>query len=56
MLDSKPHPTPMAAPHSLSKFDSDPFDNSILYRIVVGALQYATLTCFDIAFAVNKLS
>lgn len=35
--------------------DSQPFDNPVRYRQIVGALQYLTLTRPDIAFAVNKV-
>jgi hypothetical protein len=41
---------------SLSKHDSEPFDDPHLYRTIVGALQYAPITRPDIAFAVNKVS
>ena len=41
---------------TLSRFDGDPIDDPHLYRSIVGALQYATLTGPDIAFAVNKVS
>lgn len=46
----------MAATASLSIHDGDPFEDPKLYRSVVGALQYATITRPDIAFAVNKVS
>lgn len=42
--------------NSLSKHDGDPMDDPHLYRAIVGALQYATITRPDIAFAVNKVS
>jgi hypothetical protein len=35
---------------SLSHHDGDPFDDPHLYRSIVGALQYATLTRPDIVF------
>jgi Reverse transcriptase (RNA-dependent DNA polymerase) len=56
MHNAKSRPSPMIASQSLSKFQGDPFDNPHLYRTVVGALQYATITRPDIAFAVNKVS
>jgi histone deacetylase 1/2 len=56
MLQAKPCSTPMAATASLSIHDGDPFEDPKLYRSVVGALQYATITRPDISFAVNKVS
>jgi Reverse transcriptase (RNA-dependent DNA polymerase) len=56
MHNSNPYPSPMVPTSSLSRFDGDPFDDPHLYRSIVGALQYATLTRPDIAFAVNKVS
>ncbi|KAJ3705170.1 hypothetical protein LUZ61_008875 [Rhynchospora tenuis] len=56
MLSSKPCTTPIATHITLSKKDGDPFSEPHLYRSVVGALQYATLTRPDISFAVNKVS
>ena len=51
-----PCPSPMVTHLSLSLHDGDPFDNPALYRMIVGALQYATITRPDLAFAVNKVS
>ena len=39
----------------MSKHGADVFHDPSLYRSVVGALQYATLTRFEISFAVNKV-
>jgi hypothetical protein len=44
----------MITGQSLSKYQGDLFENPQLYRTIVGALQYATITRPDIAFAVNK--
>jgi hypothetical protein len=52
MQDSKPCASPMIANHPISKHDGDPMDNPRFYRVIVGALQYATITRPDIAFAV----
>ena len=38
-----------------SKFDGDPLSDPTYYRHIVGALQYSTLTRFDIAFTINQL-
>ncbi|KAJ0857667.1 putative RNA-directed DNA polymerase [Helianthus annuus] len=51
----KPVATPMATSHVLLPDDSAPFNDPSRYRKVVGALQYATLSRPDIAFAVNKV-
>lgn len=51
-----PCPSPMVTHLSLSLHDGDPMDNPALYRMIVGALQYATITRPDLAFAVNKVS
>jgi Reverse transcriptase (RNA-dependent DNA polymerase) len=56
MHDANPCPSPMVPNISLSRFDGDPFEDPHLYRSIVGALQYATLTRPDISFAVNKVS
>lgn len=54
MLDSKAAATPGTVGLSLSQFDGDLMDDVTMYRSVVGALQYATLTRPNIAFSVNK--
>lgn len=56
MAHANPCPSPMITNVSLSKHDSEPFDDPHLYRTILGALQYATITRPDIAFAVNKVS
>jgi Reverse transcriptase (RNA-dependent DNA polymerase) len=55
MLNCKPCLTPMASDTSLSQYSS-PCEDLNLYRSVVGALQYATLTRPEISFSVNKIS
>lgn len=47
--------SPMVANCKLSKFGSDTLPDPHLYRSVVGALQYATLTRPEIAYSVNKV-
>jgi histone deacetylase 1/2 len=56
MQSAKPSTTPMATGSSLSSDDSALFYNPHLYRSIVGALQYATITRPDLSFAVNKVS
>ena len=47
--------SPMVSNCKLSRHDADLFHDPTLYRSVVGALQYATLTRPEICFAVNKV-
>ncbi|XP_021971955.1 uncharacterized mitochondrial protein AtMg00810-like [Helianthus annuus] len=55
LLDSKPVDTPLAASESfLSK--GEPFHDPTLYRSLVGALQYLTITRPDLSYAVNQVS
>jgi Reverse transcriptase (RNA-dependent DNA polymerase) len=51
---SKPCPTPMIANQPLSKVDGEFFENPTLYRMVIGALQYAIITRPNITFFVNN--
>jgi hypothetical protein len=46
----------MASGTVLTLADSPPCSNAQLYRSVVDALQYATLTRVDITYLVNKVS
>ncbi|KAJ0542271.1 putative RNA-directed DNA polymerase [Helianthus annuus] len=52
---AKPVSSPCTTSAMLSVGDSDPFDDPVKYRQLVGALQYVTLTRPDITFAVNKV-
>ena len=46
---------PMVGGCKLSKSGSERFSDPTLYRSVVGALQYATITRPEISFSVNKV-
>lgn len=54
MLEAKSVSSPMLATNKLTKQGSDKFEDQTLYRSVVCALQYATITRLDISFSVNK--
>ncbi|KAF7835291.1 Retrovirus-related Pol polyprotein from transposon TNT 1-94 [Senna tora] len=53
--NSTPQKTPMVAGLKLSSHGSEPCSNPSLYRSIVGALYYVTLTRPEISFCVNKL-
>ena len=55
MADCNPSSTPMTTGLKLSKHGTDYFEDATLYRSIVGALQYATITLPEIAFCVNKV-
>jgi len=55
MAAAHPISSPMASSCKLSKTTGDLFLDPTLYRSVVGALQYVTLTRPDICLAVNKV-
>uniref|UniRef100_A0A2N9HB18 Integrase catalytic domain-containing protein n=1 Tax=Fagus sylvatica TaxID=28930 RepID=A0A2N9HB18_FAGSY len=55
LLDSKPVHTPMVVSQHLSA-DGPLFSDPTLYRSLVGALQYLTITRPDITHAVNSVS
>lgn len=56
MDGAKPCGSPISPSASLSKHHGTPMADPHLYRSTVGALQYATITRPDIAYAVNKAS
>lgn len=55
MEDCKGISTPLPANLKLSKTGADPFDNPTLYRSIVGALQYATITRPELGYSVSKV-
>lgn len=55
LLDSKPVSTPLAPSATFTK-DGDAFCDPTLYRSLVGALQYLTITRPDLAYVVNTVS
>ena len=55
MDGAKPLSSPVAAGSKLSKYLGDPVFDPSLYRSIVGALQYVTLTRLDISFVVNQV-
>jgi Reverse transcriptase (RNA-dependent DNA polymerase) len=56
MLNCKPCLSPMASGTTLSSHGSELCKDPQLFRSVIGALQYGTLTRPDLSFSVNKLS
>ncbi|XP_028089582.1 uncharacterized protein LOC114289934 [Camellia sinensis] len=53
MADCKPAPSPMSVKPSSLSSATVAYSNPSLYRSIVGALQYLTITRPDISFAVN---
>jgi Reverse transcriptase (RNA-dependent DNA polymerase) len=53
---AKPCYTPFSKGDPLSKLDGAPMTGPYMYRSIVGALQYTTITHPDISYAVNKAS
>ena len=54
MLAAKSCVTPCLPYQLLLKDDVESFDNSFLYRSIVGALQYLTFTRPDIVFSIHQ--
>ncbi|XP_019459905.1 PREDICTED: uncharacterized protein LOC109359664 [Lupinus angustifolius] len=52
---AKPVNAPMTSNCKLSKVGDEPVSDPTLYRSIVGALQYATVTRPDIAYSVKKV-
>ena len=55
MQTAKGMASPMASGIALTAYGHDEFDSPSLYRSVVGALQYLTITRPEISFPVNKV-
>ncbi|XP_028078599.1 uncharacterized protein LOC114280430 [Camellia sinensis] len=55
MLDCKACSSPIFVKPGLPAHSNEPFANPSVYRNIVGALQYLTITRPDISFAVNQL-
>lgn len=55
MSNANGMPTPMVSSSKLSKVGSDVVSDPTLFRSIVGALQYVTLTRPEISFSVNKV-
>lgn len=55
MSDCKPYASPMATKVVNSVVDDPPFSQPSLYKSLVGALQYLTITRPDLSFTVNHL-
>lgn len=56
MSEAKPCSTPFAIDTKLDSEDSELFDQPTVYKSILGALQYLTLSKPDKSFVVNKLS
>ncbi|XP_020674473.2 uncharacterized protein LOC110093814 [Dendrobium catenatum] len=56
MQETKPVTTPVSTKVTLNTHSQEPYTNTQLYRQLIGALQYLTLTRLDIQFARNQLS
>lgn len=56
LASCKPFFIALCSSDKLSFADSPAFEHPSLYRSIIGALQYLTLTCPDISFSINKLS
>ncbi|XP_028119274.1 uncharacterized protein LOC114316791 [Camellia sinensis] len=54
MTSCKPCPTPMSMKPVLTPAANLPFNQPQLYRSLIGALQYLTLTLLDLSLAVNQ--
>ena len=56
MVTTKAFSTPIVGGLRLSAHQGEPIPDPKLYRSIVGALQYATITRPEISYSVNKVS
>ena len=56
MTGAKPVSTPLSTNEVLSLNDGVPLADAALYHQTLGSMQYLSLTCLDISYAVNKAS
>ncbi|KAM1210798.1 hypothetical protein ACFX2G_002612 [Malus domestica] len=54
-INAKPISTPVSSGHKLSAFGGESYSNPELYRSVVGALHYMTITRPDPSYVVNQV-
>lgn len=54
MVQANPCPTPLVVSKQLSTIEGEPLNQPIVYRNLIGALQYVTNSRLDIIFSVNK--
>lgn len=55
MLECKPIATPVELNQKMRADEGDPLPDPLMYRSLVGGLQYLTFTRPDIAFIVNQV-
>lgn len=55
MADAKSLPTPMVSNCKLTKYGANYIADPSLYRSMVGALQYATITRSEICYSVSNV-
>ena len=55
MIECKPCSSPSSGKPGLSPNLDQPFDNPSVYRSIVGALHYLTITRPDLSYVVNQL-